>query len=56
MRLQQLDLRNPMVIPIVSDHFRGSGFKVFARLLETAKNEVWAISAPGGGRAPSPTG
>jgi len=34
----------------VSDHFRGSGFKVFARLLETAKNEVWAIPAPGGGQ------
>jgi aspartyl-tRNA synthetase len=44
------DLRNPIVMQNVSDHFRGSGFKVFARLLETAKNEVWAIPAPGGGQ------
>jgi len=35
---------------IVSDHFRGSGFKVFARLLESPKNQVWAIPAPGGGQ------
>ena len=44
------DLRNPIVMQNVSEHFRGSGFKVFARLLETAKNEVWAIPAPGGGQ------
>ena len=44
------DLRNPLVMQDVSEHFRGSGFKVFARLLETAKNEVWAIPAPGGGQ------
>ncbi|MEP9351071.1 aspartate--tRNA ligase [Xanthobacter sp. KR7-225] len=43
------DLRNPLVMQEVSDHFRGSGFKVFARLLEVAGNEVWAIPAPGGG-------
>lgn len=43
------DLRNPLVIQEVSDHFRGSGFKVFASMLETPKNEVWAIPAPGGG-------
>jgi aspartyl-tRNA synthetase len=43
------DLRNPLVMQGVSDHFRGSGFKVFARMLEDAKNEVWAIPAPGGG-------
>jgi aspartyl-tRNA synthetase len=33
----------------VSDIFRGSGFKVFARILENAKAAVWAIPAPGGG-------
>src|SRR5271168_260014 len=44
------DLRNPIVMQDVSEHFRGSGFKVFARLLEQPKNEVWAIPAPGGGQ------
>jgi aspartyl-tRNA synthetase len=44
------DLRNPLVMQDVSEHFRGSGFKIFARLLETPKNEVWAIPAPGGGQ------
>ncbi|HXW20715.1 MAG TPA: aspartate--tRNA ligase [Roseiarcus sp.] len=44
------DLRNPIVMREVSAHFRGSNFKVFARLLETAGNEVWAIPAPGGGQ------
>ena len=44
------DLRNPIVMQEVSEHFRGSGFKIFARLLETPKNEVWAIPAPGGGQ------
>jgi len=43
------DLRNPIVMQDVSEHFRGSGFKVFARMLEDSKNQVWAISAPGGG-------
>ena len=44
------DLRNPLVMQNVSEHFRGSGFKIFARLLEIAKNEVWAIPAPAGGQ------
>ena len=44
------DLRNPIVMQNVSEHFRGSGFKIFARLLEVEKNEVWAIPAPGGGQ------
>ena len=44
------DLRNPIVMQDASAHFRGSGFKVFARLLETPKNQVWAIPAPGGGQ------
>jgi aspartyl-tRNA synthetase len=43
------DLRNPLIMQDVSEHFRGSGFKVFARMLEDSKNEVWAIPAPGGG-------
>ncbi len=44
------DLRNPIVMQDVSEHFRNSGFKVFARLLETPKHQVWAIPAPGGGQ------
>ncbi|WIG51194.1 MAG: aspartyl-tRNA synthetase [Afipia sp.] len=50
------DLRNrnpytnaPLEMADVSEHFRGSGFKVFARMLEQPGNEVWAIPAPGGG-------
>ena len=43
------DLRNPIVMEDVSEHFRGSGFKVFARMLEEAKNQVWAIPGRGGG-------
>jgi aspartyl-tRNA synthetase len=44
------DLRNPIKMQDVSDIFRGSGFKVFARILETsASAAVWAIPAPGGG-------
>jgi len=43
------DLRNPLVIQEVSEHFRGSGFKVFARMLEDPKNQVWAIPGPAGG-------
>ncbi|WP_024510275.1 aspartate--tRNA ligase [Bradyrhizobium sp. ARR65] len=43
------DLRNPIVMQDVSEHFRGSGFKVFARMLEEPKNQVWAIPGRGGG-------
>jgi len=43
------DLRNPLVMQDVSDHFRGGGFGLFARILEDAKNAVWALPAPGGG-------
>jgi aspartyl-tRNA synthetase len=44
------DLRNPILMADVSDIFRGSGFKIFARILETNPNgAVWAIPAPGGG-------
>jgi aspartyl-tRNA synthetase len=43
------DLRNPLKMAEVSDHFRGGGFGLFARILEDAKNAVWAIPAPKGG-------
>lgn len=44
------DLRNPIEMQEVSDHFRGSGFKVFAGMLDAdAKNQVWAIPAKTGG-------
>jgi aspartyl-tRNA synthetase len=43
------DLRNPLVMQDVSEHFRGGGFGLFARMLETAGNAIWAIPAPGGG-------
>jgi aspartyl-tRNA synthetase len=43
------DLRNPIVMQDVSEIFRGSGFKVFARILENPKGAVKAIPAPGGG-------
>ncbi|HET7848553.1 MAG TPA: aspartate--tRNA ligase [Pseudolabrys sp.] len=43
------DLRNPLVMQDVSEAFRGSGFKIFARILETEGNAVWAIPAPKGG-------
>ncbi|ABD07201.1 aspartyl-tRNA synthetase [Rhodopseudomonas palustris HaA2] len=43
------DLRNPLEMQDVSEHFRGSGFKVFARMLEEERNQVWAIPGPGGG-------
>lgn len=44
------DLRNPIVMEVVSDHFRGSGFKVFANILAANdKAEVWAIPAKTGG-------
>jgi aspartyl-tRNA synthetase len=44
------DLRNPIVMQDVSAVFRGSGFKVFAGILEkSATAAVWAIPAPGGG-------
>jgi len=50
------DLRNPIVMADVSEHFRGSGFKVFARMLEDPKNQVWAIPAAAAARARFATG
>ena len=43
------DLRNPLIMQDVSEHFAGGGFGLFARMLEDKKNAIWAIPAPGGG-------
>ena len=43
------DLRNPIKMQIVSDHFAGSGFAIFAKLLEQEGTEIRAIPAPKGG-------
>ena len=43
------DLRNPIKMQVVSEHFAGSGFKIFASLLEQDGTEVRAIPAPTGG-------
>jgi aspartyl-tRNA synthetase len=43
------DLRNPIKMQVVSEHFAGSGFAIFAKLLENAGTEVRAIPAPKGG-------
>ena len=44
------DLRNPIKMQNVTEHFRGSGFKVFAGMIAAdPKVEVWAIPAPKGG-------
>ncbi|WP_298676921.1 aspartate--tRNA ligase [uncultured Lentibacter sp.] len=43
------DLRNPIKMQDCSEHFRGSGFAIFAKLLEQEGTEVRAIPAPTGG-------
>jgi aspartyl-tRNA synthetase len=43
------DLRNPIKMQVVSEHFAGSGFAVFAKLLEQEGTEIRAIPAPKGG-------
>ena len=43
------DLRNPIKMQDVSEHFRGSGFAIFANLLEQEGTEIRAIPAPTGG-------
>ncbi len=44
------DLRNPIEMQDVTEHFRGSGFKVFAGMLEKDANaRVWALPGKGGG-------
>ncbi|WP_019995639.1 aspartate--tRNA ligase [Aureimonas ureilytica] len=44
------DLRNPIEMQAVTEHFAGSGFKVFAGMIASnPKVEVWAIPAKTGG-------
>ncbi len=43
------DLRNPIKMQVVSEHFAGSGFAIFAKLLENEGTEIRAIPAPKGG-------
>ncbi len=44
------DLRNPIKMQVVTEHFAGSGFKVFAGMIANdPKVEVWAIPVKGGG-------
>ena len=44
------DLRNPIEMQDVTEHFRGSGFKIFAGMIEMDVNtRVWAIPGKGGG-------
>jgi len=44
------DLRNPIVMEEVTEHFAGSGFKIFAGMIASdPKVEVWAIPAKTGG-------
>jgi aspartyl-tRNA synthetase len=44
------DLRNPIKMQDVTEHYRGSGFRVFAGMIERdPKTRVWAIPAPGAG-------
>ena len=43
------DLRNPIKMQVVSEHFAGSGFAIFAKLLEQDGTEIRAIPAPKGG-------
>ena len=44
------DLRNPIEMQAVTEHFAGSGFKVFAGMIASdPKVEVWAIPVKGGG-------
>lgn len=45
------DLRNPIIIQDVTDVFRGSGFGIFARMIESG-SIVRAIPAPGAGVHP----
>ncbi len=43
------DLRNPIEMQDVSEHFRGSGFAIFAKLLQQDGTQIRAIPAPKGG-------
>jgi len=43
------DLRNPIKMQVVSEHFAGSGFAIFAKILEQEGTEIRALPAPTGG-------
>ncbi len=44
------DLRNPIEMQNVTEHFKGSGFKIFAGMIDADPSvEVWAIPAKTGG-------
>jgi len=44
------DLRNPIEMQNVTEQFRGSGFKLFAGMIDMdANTRIWAIPAKGGG-------
>lgn len=50
LRIRNPHSGEPLEMANVSEHFRGSNFKVFSRILEDEKNAIWAIPAPGGGQ------
>ena len=44
------DLRNPIEMQDVTENFRGSGFKIFAGMIDMDVNtRIWALPAPGAG-------
>ena len=43
------DLRNPIIMRDVSEHFSNSGFAIFSKILEQERTEIRAIPAPSGG-------
>ncbi|MEH6646464.1 aspartate--tRNA ligase [Sulfitobacter sp.] len=43
------DLRNPIKMQVVSEHFADSGFAIFAKLLEQEGTQIRVIPAPKGG-------
>jgi aspartyl-tRNA synthetase len=43
------DLRNPLEMQVVTEHFVDSGFKIFAQIAADPANEIRAIPAPTGG-------
>ncbi len=45
------DLRNPLILQDVTEHFRGGGFGIFAKIIDTGA-VVRAVPAPGAGQKP----
>ncbi|MEM1381612.1 MAG: aspartate--tRNA ligase [Pseudomonadota bacterium] len=43
------DLRVPLEMQVVTEHFKGSGFKIFASMAEDPEKQIRAIPAPQGG-------